>query len=152
MALRLTNREDMGDKRYSFAAFVKDAHSAQEIERLFRSDTLLDTYVASGGVGATIAWLQKQERSPLNLLVDISGEERPLDVLDRLADACEPSVQVYVVGDRNDVGLYRNLLSRGIRDYLVKPLSLELLRRSTSQQAQAAAQRGIYPRFYAPSG
>lgn len=117
-------------RQYNIAAFVKDAASKEEIERLFKADSLTDSHVGSGGVQAAIDWLRKTERSPQRLLVDISGSARPLDELDQLADACEPSVQVFVVGERNDVGLYRNLLARGVSDYIVKPLSIDLLRRT----------------------
>jgi pilus assembly protein CpaE len=107
--------------------------------------------VASGGIDAAIAWLQKLGRSPQRLLVDISASSRPLDELDRLADACEPSVEVFVVGDRNDVGLYRSLLARGVRDYLVKPLSAELLRNATQDHGPAVA-RGRHGKSIAVLG
>lgn len=130
-------------RHYAFAAFVKDADNEEEVRRVFHADSLSDTYVASGGTDQAIAWLKKLGRSPQRLLVDISDSSRPLDELDRLADACEPSVEVFVVGDRNDVGLFRNLLARGVQDYLVKPLSVELLRR-TLVQCTATRQRGRY--------
>src|SRR5699024_1697488 len=50
------------------------------------------------------------------------------------------------------VGLYRNLLSRGIQDYLVKSLSLELLRRSTSDQTAVASRRGRHGRTIVVQG
>lgn len=120
-------------RQYAFAAFADDASSVRELQQAFRMDSLADVHVGSGGIDAAIAWLHKHGRSPQRLLVDISGAARPLDDLDRLADACEPSVEVYVMGDRNDVGLFRNLLDRGVQDYLVKPLSVELLRRTLLQ-------------------
>lgn len=137
------NREKESSRHYAFAAFVKDSASEELLQQVFRADSLSDTYVASGGVDAAVAWLKKRGRSPQRLLVDISGSSRPLDELDRLADACEPSVQVYVAGDRNDVGLFRNLLSRGVQDYIVKPLSTELVRRTLFETA-ASTRRGRY--------
>ncbi|MFA7439084.1 CpaE family protein [Castellaniella sp.] len=122
------------DRLYAFAAFLEDRHSQEEMQRVMDVDTVSDTLVAAGGVDAAIAWLQKQNKSPQRLLVDISASDRALDDLDRLADACDPSVIVYVVGERNDVGLYRNLLVRGVQDYLVKPLSVELIRRLLIQE------------------
>jgi pilus assembly protein CpaE len=56
----------------------------------------------------------------------------PLSDLGRLAEVCEPSVQVVALGERNDVGLFRSLLKLGVRDYLVKPLTVELLKRTIS--------------------
>ncbi|MCG8710790.1 AAA family ATPase [Brenneria sp. 4F2] len=125
----------LGDKErselrvVSVAAFVLDMDSKEELTRFLKASTVADSRVERGSIDDAIAWLKKMGRSPQRLLVDISGSSGPLDELDRLANACEPSVQVYVVGDRNDIGLYRNLLQRGVQDYLVKPLGAELLRR-----------------------
>jgi len=119
----------------AFLAFLRDPTSQEEVSRFVKMGNLGATYVGRGGVDTAIAHMVKAERSPQRLLVDVSGVDAPLEELDRLADACEPSVQVYVVGDRNDVGLYRNLLQRGVVDYLVKPLSVELLRRSLTDSA-----------------
>lgn len=129
-------------RNYSFVAFVKDSASQHELERMFRTDSLTDTHIAIGDVNAAIAWLSKAERSPQKLLVDITDSSRPLDELDLLADACDPSVDVYALGDRNDVGLYRNLLSRGVQDYLVKPLNVELVRRSLAMGGSSSVRRG----------
>lgn len=149
--MAVTSKDKESGRYYTFAAFVHDAASAEELQRVFRSDTLSDTVVATGGIDAAIAWLQKHDRSPQRLLVDISGSSRPLDDLDLLADACEPSVEVYVVGDRNDVGLYRSLLARGVQDYLVKPLSAELVRRSLSH-SNPAQHRGRHGKCVAVMG
>src|SRR5690606_6079982 len=101
------NRESL--RNITLAAFVKDAESEAELSQYLKAGTLTDTRVARGSIEDAIAWLQRMGRSPQRLVVDISGSSSPLDELDQLANACEPSVQVYVVGDRNDVGLYRNL-------------------------------------------
>src|SRR5690554_537120 len=118
--MRGKSRDD--ERNAMFVAFVRDAANEEEVSRFLKVSTLGSTHVRRGDIDAAIAYLMKAERSPQRLLVDISGMEAPLDDMDRLADACEPSVQVYVVGDRNDVGLYRNLLQRGVQDYMVKPL------------------------------
>lgn len=127
-------RDKESTRLFSFAAFVKDAASVAELEQVYKSESVADTHIAQGSIADAIKWLKKYERSPQRLLVDVSGSSRPLDELDSLADACEPSVKVYVVGDRNDVGLYRNLLKRGVQEYLVKPLSSELVRRTIMQE------------------
>ncbi len=139
------------DRLYAFVAFLHDTASADELRRVLQADVVSDSLVASGGVDAAIAWLQKQSKSPQRLLVDISGSNRPLDDLDRLADACDPSVAVFVVGERNDVGLYRNLLSRGVQDYLVKPLSADLVRRIIMHE-HTSVRQGRYGKSVAVIG
>jgi pilus assembly protein CpaE len=46
-----------------------------------------------------------------------------LDEIDRLAQVCDPSSKVIVVGRVNDVELYRELMRRGVSEYLVAPLN-----------------------------
>ncbi len=53
--------------------------------------------------------------------------ELPVSEMHHLAEVCEPGVAVVVVGDRNDVGLYRDLTQAGVSDYIVKPLTRALV-------------------------
>jgi len=46
-----------------------------------------------------------------------------LDEIDRLAEVCDPSSKVVIVGRVNDVELYRELMRRGVSEYLVAPLN-----------------------------
>src|SRR5262249_34013101 len=57
----------------------------------------------------------------------ISGIELPLSKVQMLADVCEPGTTVIAIGDHNDVALYRDLQESGISNYVVKPLTRELL-------------------------
>jgi pilus assembly protein CpaE len=64
------------------------------------------------------------------LLIDVSGSDLPLSDINALADVCEPGVTVLAVGDRNDCGLFRDLLQHGVADYLVKPITPALLQKA----------------------
>src|ERR1700759_5532234 len=46
-----------------------------------------------------------------------------LEEIDRLAQVCDPSSKVIVVGRVNDVELYRELMRRGVSEYMVAPLN-----------------------------
>jgi len=46
-----------------------------------------------------------------------------LGALARLADCCGPATKIMVIGQVNDVALYRELLQRGISEYLLAPVS-----------------------------
>lgn len=74
--------------------------------------------------------------SPAILMVDLSESGDPLNDINALAEVCEPGTVVIAIGQVNDVRLYRDLLSSGIHDYLLKPLSANQLR-DTLTQAQA---------------
>src|SRR3546814_10479059 len=64
----------------------------------------------------------------------------PINDINALAEVCEPGTVVIAAGQVNDVRLYRDLLSSGIQDYLLKPLSLDQVRESlTMAQALLAA-------------
>ena len=81
--------------------------------------------------------------SPNILMVDLSESGDPLNDINALAEVCEPGTVVIAIGQVNDVRLYRDLLSSGIHDYLLKPLSAPVLRDSlNAAQAVFAAPRG----------
>ncbi|HEX2134502.1 MAG TPA: AAA family ATPase [Microvirga sp.] len=42
--------------------------------------------------------------------------------LDALADVCSPGTKVIVIGYTNDISLYRELLARGVSEYMVAPV------------------------------
>ncbi len=80
--------------------------------------------------------------SPAILLVDLSESGDPLNDINALAEVCEPGTVVIATGQVNDVRLYRDLLSSGIHDYLLKPLSAGQLRDAlTNAQAVFSAPR-----------
>jgi pilus assembly protein CpaE len=110
-------------------AFVLDA----ETERALQESSVLTGrgVIIRGGIAKAIEHLSEQ-RSPHLLIVDISGIDLPLSQIHILADVCEPGTTVVAVGDRNDVGLYRDLQEAGVSQYIVKPLTRELLVKALS--------------------
>jgi len=121
-----------GARVADFIAFVADSNTEQVLKSFVLEQAIPHAHVAIGGIDDARAYLSKVERSPLFLLVDLQDSTMPLSDLGRLAEVCEPSVQVVALGERNDVGLFRSLLNLGVRDYLVKPLTVELLKRTIS--------------------
>ena len=66
----------------------------------------------------------KESPTPNLILIESSlpGQEL-LGELDRLAECCDAGTKVVVVGHYNDVLLYRELLKRGVSEYLVAPVT-----------------------------
>jgi pilus assembly protein CpaE len=120
-----------------FVAFVSDAQTEESVRRFVHERMIAHAFIATGTIDDAIERLKNMERSPSKLLVDVSDSVMPLSGLERLAQVCEPSVSVVAIGDRNDVGLFRNLLKIGVQDYLVKPLTPELLQRTFDTTANA---------------
>lgn len=112
-----------------FRAFVIDEESRRVVDQVIADLMIPQASIVRGGVRAAIDQLGTQ-RSPRYLLVDITDAELPLSSVDELSEVCEPGVIVIALGDRNDVGLFRDLMRHGVSDYLVKPITPQLLHRS----------------------
>ena len=76
-----------------------------------------------GGIPAAIRLYQTQS-TPNLLLVEADTErDALLASLMSLAEVCQPDTKVVVIGHVNDVILYRELIRRGVREYIVAPVS-----------------------------
>jgi pilus assembly protein CpaE len=123
-------QEGAAAQNADFVALVADEANTAVMQRYVSQRMLPHALVQQGAIGAAIDLLKKMDRAPVQLVVDVSGLDTPLSELEKLSNVCDPSISVFVLGDRNDVGLYRSLLQLGIRDYLVKPLTVDLLLRT----------------------
>ncbi|WP_162654479.1 CpaE family protein [Lentilitoribacter sp. Alg239-R112] len=77
--------------------------------------------------GSILAAASMFETSPTpNLLVIESSLDRSglMDELQKLASVCDRDTHVVVIGNNNDIGLYRELMRNGIAEYMVKPVSM----------------------------
>lgn len=80
------------------------------------------TKVHPGGVAAALN-MYRQSASP-NLIV-LENQAAVADLrpqLDALADVCISGTKLIVIGYANDVALYRELLARGVSEYMVAPI------------------------------
>jgi len=127
------------DGREPFGAYLCDAGSVAAFESLAREQGWSKTSIQRGGIAAAIRTLQA-DRSPQFLAVDLADSEDPRADINALADVCEPGTLVLTVGSVNDVVLYRDLLSSGIHDYLLKPLDPQALRDSVALALAALAE------------
>lgn len=85
--------------------------------------------IRRGTVKAAIAAMMRMP-APQILVVDIAGDDHPLQSLGELCDVIEPSVSVLVLGDIDDVELYRSISRRvGAVDYIFKPITREMVAR-----------------------
>ncbi|MDA0220471.1 MAG: CtpF protein [Proteobacteria bacterium] len=80
--------------------------------------------VFDGDMPAAIARFT-QVPTPRLIVIEtaMSGDEL-LHALDALAENCDAGTHVLLVGADNDIIQYRALISRGISDYLLKPLTI----------------------------
>lgn len=80
--------------------------------------------VQMGGLPAAVDFYAS---APTPNLVIVESKGKPEDLLghlDGLADVCDPGTKVLVIGHVNDVVLYRELIRRGVSEYVVAPLDM----------------------------
>ena len=121
--------------RAPFMAFVCDDDTAATIGPVVAELGWPEDKVSRGGMRNAIQTLAVSA-SPNILMVDLSESGDPLNDINALAEVCEPGTVVIATGQINDVRLYRDLLSSGLQDYLLKPFSPDALR-DTLAHAQA---------------
>ncbi len=85
-----------------------------------------DAVVLAGGLAKAVRSLDPA-KMPALLVVDISGEDEPDAAIDEIIQRSGTGTRIITIGTVNDVMLFRRLAARGIVDYLVKPVSSELL-------------------------
>jgi pilus assembly protein CpaE len=105
----------------SALAFVRDGESAETLRHGFADLGIVDAKVETGDIENAISELSHRA-SPRLLVVDVTGLPEPLKKIDDLAQICDPNTEVVVVGDRNDVVLYRDMKEAGVAEYFFKPL------------------------------
>ena len=86
-----------------------------------------------GGLEAAIAYLQENQTPNLLILESSAPNATMVAQIDELASHCDEGVQVMVIGNTNDIGLYRQLMARGVSEYLVPPVAPVQIVRSISQ-------------------
>ena len=110
--------------RINIHAFCDNQQSAEALQaaamdrRMSRAHVTLQV----GGIMAAVQVYQAQA-TPNLLIVESHGtREIILSELTQLAQVCQPSTKVIVIGHLNDVVLYRELIRQGVSEYLVAPL------------------------------
>ncbi|CFX22447.1 Pilus assembly protein cpaE [Candidatus Filomicrobium marinum] len=110
--------------RISIQAFCESALVAETLQTAAEDRRLSKAHVSinMGGIPAAIAHFE--ENPTPNLIIIESGAEgaQLLAELDHLADSCDAGTKVIIVGQLNDVILYRELLKRGVSEYLLAPI------------------------------
>lgn len=117
------------DLPHNLIAFVTDPVSEQIIWNVIKEMNMAYAKARQGEISDIIAFV-KENRSPKVLIVDISNCELPLGDISKIREFSPPNMAIIVIGNRNEVGLFRDLKTMGIVDYIVKPLNNVLLRRA----------------------
>ena len=114
-------------QRDPFSAYICDEITAETLRPICIELGWPIEKINKGGLRNAVQSLSISA-SPNILFVDLSESGDPLNDINALAEVCEPGTVVIAAGEVNDVRLYRDLVSSGIQDYLLKPFSPEQLR------------------------
>jgi pilus assembly protein CpaE len=117
--------------RVSVQAFCETVETAAAIQAAGEDRRLAKAHlkIQMGGITAAV---EAYSNSPTPNVIMIEPESRGDDILgglDSLAEVCDAGTRVVVVGRHNDVVLYRELIRRGVSDYLIAPVgTLDVVR------------------------
>jgi len=78
--------------------------------------------IQMGGMAAAVE-AYRSAPTPNVILLETDGAGDILAALDRLAAVCDAGTRVVVIGRVNDIMLYRELVRRGVSDYLISPVA-----------------------------
>lgn len=112
--------------RISIQAFCETEGVANPIERAGEDRRMAKAHlkVHMGGIATAIEFYRSAPTPNLILLESRSEPKQLLEQLTQLAEFCDPTSKVVVVGHYNDVGLYRELIRSGISEYVIAPVSM----------------------------
>ena len=107
-------------------ALLSDEVTREAVSRAAQQLAWNDAVVKAGGL-AKAAKAIDPAKPPSLLLIDVHEEAEPDAIVGELVQRCGPATRVIVIGTINDVALFRRLAARGVADYLVKPVSSDIL-------------------------
>ena len=119
--------------RVSIQAFCETVETAAAIQAAGEDRRLGKAHVKVQMGGVTAA-AEAYRNAPTPNVIILESESRRDDILnglDTLAEVCDEGTRVVVIGRLNDVVLYRELVRRGVSDYLIAPLKAIDVVRST---------------------
>lgn len=103
-----------GERQDTLAA----AERAGQDRRMSRATT----QIRVGGIPGALEAYAHEPTPPLIIVECLQDPQTLLWQVDRLAEVCDAGTKVIVVGATNDIILFRELMKRGVSEYLVAPI------------------------------
>jgi pilus assembly protein CpaE len=117
--------------RVSVQAFCETVETAAAIQAAGEDRRMAKAHLRIQ-MGGLVAAIEAYQSSPTPNVIILESESRGEDVLtglDQLAPVCDAATRVIIIGRMNDVALYRELVRRGVSDYLIAPVgALQIVR------------------------
>ncbi|MEP2944146.1 MAG: AAA family ATPase [Hyphomicrobiales bacterium] len=111
--------------RISIQAFCETESLHQSIGTFAADRRIARAHVKThmGGTRAAIEFYQSAPTPNVVIVESDLDSDALINELNLLANVCDADTKVIVIGNRNDVELYRRLMKFGVSEYLVAPLS-----------------------------
>jgi pilus assembly protein CpaE len=116
--------------RVSVQAFCETVETAAAIQSAGEDRRLAKAHlkIQMGGMAAATE-AYRTAPTPNVIILETEARDDMLSALDQLATVCDSGTRVVVVGRINDIGLYRELVRRGVSDYVIAPIqALDVVR------------------------
>ena len=116
--------------RVSVQAFCETTATAEAMQSAGLDRRLAKAHltIKMGGVDAAIE-TYRSVPTPNVIILETEGSNDILAGLDQLATVCDAGTRVVVIGNEDDVAPYRELVRRGVSDYVVGPVqTLDVVR------------------------
>lgn len=112
--------------RISIHAFCESETMQQIMERLAsdRRMNKVSMRVTNGEIEAAARTFSSMATPNLVILETHREPSTLLNDLRPLAEVCDPTTRVIIIGRHNDISLYRDLMRNGISEYLVAPIKV----------------------------
>jgi pilus assembly protein CpaE len=109
--------------RVSVQAFCETVETAAAVQSAGEDRRLGKAHlkIQMGGMAAAIE-AYRSAPTPNVIVLESDGRNDLLGGLDQLATVCDAGTRVVVIGRINDVTLYRELVRRGVSDYVLAPI------------------------------
>lgn len=111
--------------RVSIQVFTETQDIAQVVQMACQDRRMAKAHVKiqTGGAGAAVEAYRNAPTPNVIIIESRLNGATLLGLLDELAAQCDAGTRVIVIGHVNDVVLYRELLRRGVSDYMIAPLT-----------------------------
>jgi pilus assembly protein CpaE len=116
--------------RVSVQAFCETVETAEAVRSAGEDRRLAKAHVTvqMGGMAAAVEAYSKVP-TPNVIILETEGRSDILAGLDQLATVCDAGTRVVVIGGVDDVAPYRELVRRGVNDYVIGPVvTLDVVR------------------------
>ena len=111
--------------RVSIQAFCETPETAAVVQAAIGDRRMSKTHVKQN-MGGAVAAVEAYRNAPTpNVIVleATANRESLIEQLDELSQYCDAGTKVVILGRVNDIVLYRQLMARGVSEYLVAPFS-----------------------------